>query len=46
MAQSALANKGFSVGLLCGAGTRMAFWFYTMMHLFRLKGPLGATIHQ
>ncbi len=46
MAQSALANKGRKVGLLWGAGTRMALWFYAMMRLLRLKQPLTATIHQ
>jgi hypothetical protein len=46
MAQSALANKGCKVGLLRGAGTRMAVWFYAMMHLLRLKQPLMATIYQ
>ena len=46
MAQSALANKGRKVGLLMGAGTRMALWFYAMMRLLRLKQPLTATIHQ
>jgi hypothetical protein len=44
MAQSALANNGCSVGFLCGAGTRMALWFYIMMRLLLQKGPLGATI--
>ena len=33
MAQSALANRGRKVGLLRGAGTRMALWFYAMMRL-------------
>jgi hypothetical protein len=46
MAQSALANKGRKVGLLRGAGTQMALWFYAMMRLLRLKQPLIATIHQ
>ncbi len=46
MAQSALANKGCKVGLLQGAGTRMALWFYAMMRLLCLKQPLTATIHQ
>jgi hypothetical protein len=46
MAQSALENKGRKVGLLMGAGTRMALWFYAMMRLLRLKQPLTATIHQ
>jgi hypothetical protein len=46
MAQSALANKGHKVGLLRGAGTRMALWFYAMMHLLHLRQPLVGTIHQ
>ena len=46
MAQSALANRGRKVGLLRGAGTRMALWFYAMMRLLRLKQALMATIHQ
>ena len=46
MSQSALANGGRKVGLLRGAGTRMALWFYAMMRLLRLKQPLRATIHQ
>jgi hypothetical protein len=46
MAQSALANNGRKVGLLRGAGTRMALWFYAMLRLLRLKQPLRATIHQ
>ncbi len=32
--------------LIRGAGTRMALWFYDMMHLIRLQQPLKATIHQ
>jgi hypothetical protein len=46
MFQSALANKGKKVGLLRGAGTRFATWFYAMMRLLRLKEPLKSTIHQ
>ncbi len=46
IAQSALANKGKQVGLLHGAGTRFASWFYAMMCLLRLKEPLKSTIHQ
>ena len=46
IAQSALANKGKQVGLLRGAGTRFASWFYAMMHLLHLKEPLKSTIHQ
>ena len=46
MAQSSMANRGRKVGLLRGAGTRMALWFYAMMRLLRLKQALMATIHQ
>ena len=46
MAQLSMANKGCKVGLLQGAGTRMALWFYAMMRLLRLKQALMATIHQ
>ena len=46
MAQSALANQGRKVGLLRGAGTRMALWFYAMILALRLRQPLTATIHQ
>ena len=46
MAQSSMANKGRKVGLLRGAGTRMALWFYAMMCLLRLRQALMATIHQ
>jgi hypothetical protein len=46
MAQSAMANKGCSVNLLWGAGTRMALWFYAMVCLLCLQQPLAATIHQ
>ena len=41
-----MANKGKKIGLLRGASTRFATWFYAMMRLLRLKGPLLATIHQ
>ena len=46
MAQSANANSGRTVGLLRGAGTRFASWFYAMIRLVRMKNPLLATIHQ
>jgi hypothetical protein len=47
LAQSAMANnRGRKVGLLRGAGTQMALWFYAMMRLLRLKQALMATIHQ
>ena len=40
MAQSSMANKGRKVGLLHGAGTRMALWFYAMMRVLRLRQAL------
>ena len=46
MAQSSLTNQGKKVGLLRGAGTRMAGWFFAMIRLLRLEMPLKATIHQ
>jgi hypothetical protein len=46
MAQSALANRGWKVCLIRGAGTQMALWFYAMLRLIRLQQPLKATIHQ
>ena len=46
MAQSALSNSGRAVGLLCGAGTQMALWFYAMIRLLRVRKALTATIHQ
>jgi hypothetical protein len=46
MGQSSLHNRGKKVGLLRGAGTRMAMWFYAMIRLLRLEMPLKATVHQ
>jgi hypothetical protein len=46
MAQSSLTNGGRAVGLLRGAGTRMALWFYAMLRLLRVRQPLTATVHQ
>ncbi len=46
IAQSTMSNNGRPVGLIRGAGTRMALWFYAMMRLLRLKQPLKATVHQ
>ena len=46
MAQPALSNIGRAVGLLRGAGTRMALWFYAMIRLLRVRKALNATIHQ
>ena len=41
MAQSSLANRGHTVGLLHGAGTKMALWLYAMMRLLHLKKARG-----
>jgi len=46
MAQSALANRGWKVCLIRGAGTRITLSFYAMMRLIRLQQPLKATNHQ
>ena len=46
MAQSSVFNKGQMVGLLRGAGTRFATWFYAMHRALRLRKALLATIHQ
>ena len=46
MMQSAITNGGKRIGLLHGAGTRMALWFYAMMRLLRLQHPLKATVYQ
>ena len=46
IAQTSAANNVHKIGLLQGAGTRMASWFYDMIRLLRLKQPLKATIHQ
>ena len=45
IAQSAIANKGRRVGLLRGATTRMASWFYAMMRVLRQKDVLKSTVH-
>ncbi len=45
MTQSSIHNKGRRVGLLHGATTRMALWFYAMMRVLRHKDVLKATIH-
>jgi hypothetical protein len=46
MAQSSMYNKGQPVGLLHGAGTRFASWFYAMHRALRLRQALLSTIHQ
>ena len=45
MAQSAIHNKGRKIGLLRGATTRFATWFYAMMRLLRMKDVLMSTVH-
>jgi len=45
MAQSAIHNKGRQIGLLRGATTRFATWFYAMMRLLRMKDVLLSTVH-
>ena len=40
-----LPNGGRRVGLLCGASTRMASWFYAMMRILRHRNVLLASIH-
>ena len=46
ISQTSMANSGKKIGLLRGAGTRMATWFYAMVRVLRLQQPLLATIHQ
>ena len=46
MEQSKEHNNGKATGLLRGAGTRMASWFYAMHRLLRNCGALISTIHQ
>lgn len=46
MAQSAVFNNGKKIGLLRGASTRFATWFYAMMRILRLKDALLSTVHQ
>ncbi len=38
-------NKRHKIGILCGAGTRFASWFYAMIGILHLKDALLATIH-
>ncbi len=45
MAQASCFNNGKKIGLLQGAGTRFATWFYAMHRLLRLKKALKATVH-
>jgi hypothetical protein len=46
MAQSTHYNKGKQIGILRGASTHFATWFYVMMRFLRLKDPLLSTVHQ
>ncbi len=45
IAQSCAFNDGKKIGLLRGAGTRFATWFYAMHRALRMKPVLKATIH-
>ena len=45
IAQAAAYNNGKKIGLLRGAGTRFATWFYAMHRALRMKPALKATIH-
>ena len=45
IAQTTKANGGRAIGLLRGAGTRFATWFYEMHRALRLEGALFATVH-
>ncbi len=45
MDQAAAINGNRRIGLLRGAGTRFATWFYAMHCLLRQKRALKATIH-
>ncbi len=45
MHHTAMANAGCKIGLLCGAGTRMASYFYAMHRQLCLRQALLASIH-
>ena len=45
IAQTTKANGGRDIGLIRGAGTRFATWFYAMHRAVRLEGALLATVH-
>ena len=45
VAQNTKANGGSAIGLLRGAGTRFATWFYAMHRTLRLEGALLGTVH-
>ena len=44
--RSGVHNKGKGIGLLRGAGTKIATNFYVIMRLVSLQAPLLATVHQ
>ena len=46
LAQAAIHNKGKKIGLLRGAGTRFATWFYAMMGILTLTDAILVTVHQ
>ena len=45
IAHTTKENGGRAIGLLRGAGTRFATWFYAMHCALRLEGALLATVH-
>ena len=45
MTQASAMNNGKRIGLLRGAGTRFATWFYALHRLLRQKKALLATVH-
>ncbi len=45
MAFAGQFNKGRRIGLLLGAGTQFATWFYAMHRLLQKRCALKATIH-
>ena len=45
IAQNAKAIEGREIGLISGAGTSFATWFYAMHRALLLEGALLATVH-
>ena len=45
IAQTTKASGGRAIGLLRGAGTRFATWFYAIHCALRLEGAILATVH-
>ncbi len=45
MTQASAMNNGKRIGLLRGAGTRFATWFYSLHHLLCEKKAMLATVH-